>query len=114
MPRRIFIGTAGWSIPRASAHRFDDEGTHLQRYARVFAGVEINLPSIARTRPQPTRSGRSLLPVISDSPSRFPVSSPTTTSCAAFGCCSISSSRRSAASNTKGTAPRTAATVARV
>ena len=42
MPRRIFIGTAGWSIPRASAHRFDDEGTHLQRYARSFAGVEIN------------------------------------------------------------------------
>jgi uncharacterized protein YecE (DUF72 family) len=42
MPRRIFIGTAGWSIPRASAHRFDDEGTHLERYARVFAGVEIN------------------------------------------------------------------------
>jgi uncharacterized protein YecE (DUF72 family) len=42
MPRRIFIGTAGWSIPRASAHRFDDEGTHLQRYARLFAGVEIN------------------------------------------------------------------------
>lgn len=42
MPRRVFIGTAGWSIPRASAHRFAAEGTHLQRYARVFAGVEIN------------------------------------------------------------------------
>jgi uncharacterized protein YecE (DUF72 family) len=42
MPRRIFIGTAGWSIPRASAHRCPDEGTHLQRYARVFSCVEIN------------------------------------------------------------------------
>jgi uncharacterized protein YecE (DUF72 family) len=42
MPRRIFIGTAGWSIPRASAHRFADDGTHLQRYARVFCGAEIN------------------------------------------------------------------------
>jgi uncharacterized protein YecE (DUF72 family) len=42
MPRRIFIGTAGWSIPRASAHRFAEEGTHLQRYARAFAGAEIN------------------------------------------------------------------------
>jgi uncharacterized protein YecE (DUF72 family) len=42
MPGRIFIGTAGWSIPRASAHRFAEEGTHLQRYARVFAGAEIN------------------------------------------------------------------------
>jgi uncharacterized protein YecE (DUF72 family) len=36
------IGTAGWSIPRASAHHFAAEGTHLQRYARVFSGVEIN------------------------------------------------------------------------
>jgi uncharacterized protein YecE (DUF72 family) len=42
MPRRIFIGTAGWSIPRASAHRFPGEGTHLQRYASVFPCAEIN------------------------------------------------------------------------
>ena len=42
MPKRIFIGTAGWSIPRATAHRFADEGTHLARYARVFSGSEIN------------------------------------------------------------------------
>jgi uncharacterized protein YecE (DUF72 family) len=42
MPRRVFIGTAGWSIPRATAHRFACEGTHLQRYARVLAGAEIN------------------------------------------------------------------------
>ena len=38
----MLIGTAGWSIPRASAHRFADEGTHLQRYARAFACAEIN------------------------------------------------------------------------
>ena len=42
MPKRILIGTAGWSIPRASAHRFAGEGTHLQRYARVLACAEIN------------------------------------------------------------------------
>src|SRR5687768_16076857 len=42
MPRRIFIGTAGWSIPRASAHRCEGEGTHLQRYARVMPCAEIN------------------------------------------------------------------------
>jgi uncharacterized protein YecE (DUF72 family) len=42
MPRRMFIGTAGWSIPRASAHRFAEEGTHLQRYAHVFPCAEIN------------------------------------------------------------------------
>ncbi len=42
MPGRIFIGTAGWSIPRPSAHRFTEAGTHLQRYAQVFSCAEIN------------------------------------------------------------------------
>ena len=42
MPKRILIGTAGWSIPRALADRFAVEGTHLQRYARVFGCAEIN------------------------------------------------------------------------
>ena len=42
MPRRVFIGTAGWSIPRASAHRCVGEGTHLERYAGVFPCAEIN------------------------------------------------------------------------
>lgn len=36
------IGTAGWSIPRVSGHRFEGEGTHLQRYSRVFSCAEIN------------------------------------------------------------------------
>ena len=39
---RLFIGTAGWSIPRASAGCCPGEGTHLQRYARVFPCAEIN------------------------------------------------------------------------
>jgi uncharacterized protein YecE (DUF72 family) len=38
----IYIGTAGWSIPRASAHRCAGGGTHLERYARAFRGAEIN------------------------------------------------------------------------
>jgi uncharacterized protein YecE (DUF72 family) len=42
MAGRIYIGTAGWSIPRASAHRCPPEGTHLDRYARVFTCAEIN------------------------------------------------------------------------
>jgi uncharacterized protein YecE (DUF72 family) len=42
MPRRVFIGTAGWSIPRASADHCPGDGTHLQRYARVFRAAEIN------------------------------------------------------------------------
>lgn len=37
-----FIGTAGWSIPRASAGSAPGEGTHLQRYARVLTCAEIN------------------------------------------------------------------------
>ncbi len=42
MSGRVQIGTAGWSIPRASAHRFAGEGTHLERYARVLGCAEIN------------------------------------------------------------------------
>jgi uncharacterized protein YecE (DUF72 family) len=42
MAGRIYIGTAGWSIPRASAGHFPQEGTHLQRYARVLDCAEIN------------------------------------------------------------------------
>jgi uncharacterized protein YecE (DUF72 family) len=42
VPRRLFIGTAGWSIPRASAAHFDGDGSHLQRYSRVLRGAEIN------------------------------------------------------------------------
>jgi uncharacterized protein YecE (DUF72 family) len=38
----MLIGTAGWNIPRASAHRFSAAGTHLERYARVFGCTEIN------------------------------------------------------------------------
>lgn len=38
----ILAGTAGWSIPRAAAERFPGEGSHLERYARVFRAAEIN------------------------------------------------------------------------
>jgi uncharacterized protein YecE (DUF72 family) len=40
--RRIYVGTAGWSIPRVSADRCPSEGSHLERYARVFPCAEIN------------------------------------------------------------------------
>ena len=36
------IGTAGWTLPRAWQEGFPREGSHLQRYAAVFDGVEIN------------------------------------------------------------------------
>jgi uncharacterized protein YecE (DUF72 family) len=39
---RVRIGTAGWSIPRASAEAFAGEGSHLERLARVLGCAEIN------------------------------------------------------------------------
>jgi len=42
MSGNLFIGTAGWSIPRQTAPHFPGEGTHLHRYARVLHCVEIN------------------------------------------------------------------------
>jgi uncharacterized protein YecE (DUF72 family) len=38
----IFVGTAGWSIPRAVSSEFPGIGSHLQRYSRVLNGAEIN------------------------------------------------------------------------
>jgi len=38
----IRIGTAGWSIPRASAEFFPADGTVLERYAARFNAAEIN------------------------------------------------------------------------
>jgi uncharacterized protein YecE (DUF72 family) len=36
------IGTAGWSLPRASAGAFPEEGSNLERYSRRLNAVEIN------------------------------------------------------------------------
>ena len=38
----IIVGTAGWAIPRVVAARFPGDGPHLQRYASVFEGAEVN------------------------------------------------------------------------
>lgn len=40
--RIVRVGTAGWSIPQAEAGAFPGEGSHLERYARVFRCAEIN------------------------------------------------------------------------
>ena len=40
--RLFFVGTAGWSIPRASAADCPGDGTHLERYARRLLATEIN------------------------------------------------------------------------
>ena len=38
----VWIGSAGWNVPRAVAGQFPLEGTHLARYARVLPATEIN------------------------------------------------------------------------
>lgn len=38
----MFIGTAGWSIPRQHAAHFPKTGSHLERYAARLNAVEIN------------------------------------------------------------------------
>jgi uncharacterized protein YecE (DUF72 family) len=38
----IWLGCAGWSLPRESAAAFPVEGSHLARYAARFSAVEIN------------------------------------------------------------------------
>jgi len=41
-PENLYIGCAGWSLARDAQNEFPVEGTHLQRYAGMFRGVEIN------------------------------------------------------------------------
>jgi uncharacterized protein YecE (DUF72 family) len=38
----IFVGTAGWSLPRGEQPHFAEGRSHLERYASRFAAVEIN------------------------------------------------------------------------
>lgn len=42
MNHPITVATTGWSIPAASRADFPAAGTHLERYASVLSGVEIN------------------------------------------------------------------------
>ena len=42
MPFPIYIGCAGWSIPKEFRDRFPEKGTHLERYAARLNAVEIN------------------------------------------------------------------------
>lgn len=39
---QVYIGTAGWTLPKEMKPRFPASGTHLERYARVFNAVEVN------------------------------------------------------------------------
>ncbi len=50
-PPRVFIGTAGWGIPRDHAAAFPRVGSGLQKYASVLGAVEINSTFYRRHRP---------------------------------------------------------------
>jgi uncharacterized protein YecE (DUF72 family) len=41
-PTELYIGCAGWSIPRAHTALFPVGGSHLERYAQRLPAVEIN------------------------------------------------------------------------
>lgn len=41
-PFPIYVGCAGWQLPKSMADRFDSEGPHLARYASRLMAVEIN------------------------------------------------------------------------
>jgi uncharacterized protein YecE (DUF72 family) len=51
-PSPVYVGCAGWSIPRAYAERFPAEGSHLERYGRRLPAVEINSSFYRPHRPQ--------------------------------------------------------------
>lgn len=38
----VFVGCAGWSLPRETWPEFPEAGSHLERYAARFNAVEIN------------------------------------------------------------------------
>jgi uncharacterized protein YecE (DUF72 family) len=42
MPAQVFLGTAGWALPRDAQHAFPAGGSHLERYAARFNACEIN------------------------------------------------------------------------
>jgi uncharacterized protein YecE (DUF72 family) len=45
------VGCAGWAIPSQHAHAFPAQGTHLERYAQRFTGVEVNSSFYRSHRP---------------------------------------------------------------
>ncbi len=59
---RVFLGTAGWSIPRANAEAFPGAGHALGRYAAVLPAVEINTTFYRRHRESTFVRWRELVP----------------------------------------------------
>lgn len=52
MSGSVYLGTAGWSLPREYGAVFPESGTHLQRYATQLTAVEINSSFYRPHQPQ--------------------------------------------------------------
>ena len=52
----VYVGCAGWTIPAQHAALFPPSGSHLVRYARRFAAVEINTSFYQPLPPQWTKA----------------------------------------------------------
>ncbi len=52
MKRQVYIGTAGWNVPKAHAALCGEEGTHLQRYACGLLCAEVNSSFYRPHKPQ--------------------------------------------------------------
>jgi len=59
---RIFLGTAGWSVPRAVAALFPPQGSALERYAARFRAAEINSTFWRRHQPGTMERWRKAVP----------------------------------------------------
>jgi len=61
MPR-VFVATAGWSVPREHAGLAKCEGTGLQRYASILGAAEINSTFYRRHLPKTFERWRDSVP----------------------------------------------------
>jgi uncharacterized protein YecE (DUF72 family) len=58
----LYIGTAGWNVPKAVAAEFPGSGAHLQRYAQVMNGAEINSSFYRTHKPETWRKWAAAVP----------------------------------------------------
>lgn len=62
MKAKLYIGTAGWGIPKIHAQYFVAEGTHLVRYGRKLNCAEINSCFYREHKPETYRKWAASVP----------------------------------------------------
>ena len=58
----VLVGCAGWAIPSSYRGSFSGDGSHLERYAAIFRGVEINSSFYRPHQPQTYRRWGTAVP----------------------------------------------------